>query len=78
MSMLRSAKQKQRQRWVMEFNEEEELAKVKAKKQELVLTDKINNSIAECYDNTLAQNTNKMQSLTNKLFNAEVAFLPSI
>lgn len=38
----------------------------------LVLTDKINNSIVDCYENTLAQNTDKMQSLTNKLFNAEV------
>ena len=55
-----------------EFNEDDELEKVKAKKQELVLSDKINNSISECYDKTLAQNTGKMQALTNKLFNAEV------
>lgn len=38
----------------------------------LVLTERINNSIVDCYENTLAQNTDKMQSLTNKLFNAEV------
>lgn len=50
--------------------------KVEEKKQqesnEFALTSKINNSISECYDNTLANNTDKMQALTNKLFNAEV------
>lgn len=55
-----------------DFDEEQELENIKKKKQELLLAKKIDNSISECYDNTLAQNTEKMQSLTNKLFNAEV------
>lgn len=56
------------------MGEIEELEKlVEQKKQkELQLSTKIDNSISECYDNTLANNTEKMQSLTNKLFNAEV------
>lgn len=63
----------------MEFNEDEELKKIQEKKaeqekrnNELVLAEKVNNSIAECYDKTIANNSQKMQSLTDKLFNAEV------
>lgn len=56
----------------MEFNEEEELEKVKAKRQEITLAKKIDNSIAECYDKSLSQNTQKLQTLTNKLVDAEL------
>lgn len=51
---------------------DDEVEKINKRKQELTLASKIDNSIAECYDNTLAQNNHKMQSLTNKLFDAEV------
>lgn len=54
------------------FNEDEELEKIKNKKNELSLTSKINESVAQYYDSTIANNGNKMQALTNKLFDAEV------
>lgn len=59
------------------MDEIEELRKKVEEKQskdnnEFALSSRINNSIADCYDNTLANNTEKMQSLTNKLFDAEV------
>lgn len=54
------------------FNEDEELEKIKNKKNELSLTSKINESVAQYYDSTIASNGNKMQALTNKLFDAEV------
>lgn len=46
--------------------------KEKEKNEDFALSKRINNSIADCYDNTLANNTQKMQDLTNKLFDAEV------
>lgn len=59
-----------------QFNEDEELAKMKEKRENYesnnALVSKINSSVAEYYDNTIANNAEKMQSLTNQLFNAEV------
>ena len=61
----------------MDLEIEKLAKKVEEKKQEeknenFALSTKIDNSISNCYDNTLANNTEKMQDLTNKLFDAEV------
>lgn len=53
-----------------EFEAEKE--RIQQRKNELSLAGKIENSVAEYYDNTIANNGEKMQALTNKLFGAEV------
>ncbi|MBQ2871650.1 hypothetical protein IJE86_08110 [bacterium] len=59
-----------------DFNEEEEFERIKRKreeqKNEMVLSSKINDSIAEYYDNSLAERTGKIQGLTEKLVDAEI------
>lgn len=59
-----------------QFNEDEELKKIQEKKQqissELALTEKINNSVVDFYENSVASKKGEIQSLTNKLVNAEI------
>ena len=53
-----------------------ELEKIKQKKEqkknELILTEKVNNSISEYYDQSIEKNQSKIKAVTNKLFNAEM------
>lgn len=51
---------------------EEEKRKLQDKKNELSIVNKVDDSIAKCYDNSLSQNTHKLQNLTNKLVDAEL------
>lgn len=59
-----------------QFNEDEELKKIQEKKQqissELALTEKINNSVVDFYEDSVALKKGEIQSLTNKLVNAEI------
>ena len=61
---------------IEKFDADLELEKIKQKKEqqknELVLTEKVNNSISQYYDQSIEQNQSKIQAVTNKLFNAEM------
>lgn len=58
------------------FNADEELERIREKKEQqkndLVLTEKVNNSISEYYDQSIEKNQNKIKAVTEKLFNAEM------
>lgn len=60
---------------VEQFNEDEELNRIKSKKAETetqyALSEKINNTMQECYDKVIAENPDKMQQLTKKFVDAE-------
>lgn len=59
-----------------DFNADEELERIREKKEqqknELILTEKVNNSISEYYDQSIEKNQSKIKGLTEKLFNAEM------
>ena len=59
-----------------DFNADEELERIKQlkeeKKNELILTEKVNNSISEYYDQSLEGKQDKIKGLTQKLVNAEI------
>ena len=61
---------------IEEFDADLELEKIKQKKEqkknELILTEKVNNSISEYYDQSIEKNQSKIKAVTNKLFNAEM------
>lgn len=54
-----------------EFNEDEELEKIKAKKNELTIAEKVNNSISQYYDESIAKKEGKIKQLTDDLVDAE-------
>lgn len=58
------------------FNADEELKRIQEKKEqqknELLLTEKVNNSISEYYDQSLEGKQDKIKGLTTKLVNAEI------
>lgn len=59
-----------------DFNADEELERIKQRKEEqkneLALTEKVNNSISEYYDQSLEGKQAKIKGLTEKLVNAEI------
>lgn len=58
------------------FNADEELERIREKKEQqkhdLVLTEKVNTSVSEYYDQSLDKNKGKIKGLTQKLVNAEI------